>query len=41
MTGDKKWYEWDDINVRSISEPLVSGKGPYVLFYFRTDIANK
>ena len=40
MSGDMKWYEWDDNSTRIIDEPESYGAGPYVLFYHRNDVAN-
>ena len=39
MTGDKRWYEWDDMRVWDKEKPLTSGGGPYVLIYHRNDVA--
>ena len=38
MSGDMKWYEWDDNNTGIIDEPESYGAGPYVLFYHRNDV---
>ena len=38
MTGDKRWYKWDDSITKETEEPTTSGWSPYVLFYLRSDL---
>lgn len=39
VSGNGKWYHCDDSYVSSIVEPDNQGSSPYVLFYYRSDLA--
>lgn len=41
VSGDGKWYHCDDSYISSITEPDNCGSSPYVLFYYRSDIAKQ